>query len=131
MAINNKYNHITNHTQLMYAIMQVNASRAEQEDEIKHQVKEIYYSFQPATLIKNAVGNIMDSPETKKSLTQLGLSFGADFLISKFFKRGSSMKGFLSSMVVEKIADYALRSQPDFITNGISKITNLLKRFKE
>jgi hypothetical protein len=131
MGINHKYNHITNHTQLMYTIMQVNAARAEQEDEIKHQVKEIYYSLQPATLIKNAVENVLHSPETRKSLTQMGLAMGTDFLISKFFKRGTSLKGFFSAMAVEKIADYALNSKSDFIQSGIGKIGNLLKKFTE
>lgn len=131
MGINNKYNHITNHTQLMYAIMQVNAAKAEQEEEIRYQVKEIYYSLQPATLIKKAVENVMHSPETQKSLAQVGIAMGTDFLISKFFKRGTSLKSFFSSIVVEKIADYALNSKSDFINNGLSKIGDLLKKFKE
>jgi hypothetical protein len=131
MGINSKYNHITNHTQLMYTIMQVNAARAEQEVEIKQQVKEIYYSIQPATLIKKAVENVLHSPDTQKSLAQVGIAMGTDFLISKFFKRGTSLKGFFSSMVVEKIADYALNSKSDFINNGISKIGNLLKKIRE
>lgn len=131
MEINNKYSHITNHTQLKYTIMQVNAARAEQEDEIKYKLKEVYYSLQPATLIKKAVENVMHSPETQKSLAQVGIAMGTDFLISKFFKRGNSIKGFFSSMIVEKIADYALNSKSDFFQNGISKIGNLLKNFKK
>jgi hypothetical protein len=130
MGINSKYSHITNHTQLMYAIMQVNASRAEQENEIKYQIKEIYYSLQPATLIKKAVENVIHSPETQKSLAQVGIAMGTNFLINKLFKKGTSLKGFFSSMIVEKIADYAFNSNSDFINNGIGKIGNLLKRFK-
>jgi hypothetical protein len=131
MGINSKYNHITNHTQLMYTIMQVNAARAEQEEEIKYKVKEIYYSLQPATLIKKAVENVMHSPETQKSLAQVGIAMGTDFLISKFFKKGTSLKSFVSSLIVEKIADYALHSNSGFISNGISKIGSLLKKIKE
>jgi hypothetical protein len=131
MGINNTYSHITNHTQLMHTIMRVNASRAEQEDEIKYQVKEIYYSLQPATLIKKAVENVMHSPETQQSLAQVGIAMGANFLISKFFKKGNSLKGFFSSMVVEKIADSVLHGESHFINNGITKIGNLLKKFKE
>lgn len=131
MAINSKYHHITNHTQLMYTIMQVNASKAQQEDEIKHQLKEIYYSLQPAALIKKAVGNILHSPETQKTVVQSAFALGTEFLIGKVFKRGASLKGFLSSMVVEKIADYALNKNPDFITNGIDKVKDLFKNFKK
>lgn len=131
MAINSKYNHITNHTQLMHTIMHVNAARVEQEDEIKYQLKEIYYSLQPATLIKKAVQNVLNSPETKKNLVQAGVAIGTEFLISKFFKRSASIKGFLSSMIIEKIADYTLNGKSaDAINNGIGKIGNLLKKIR-
>jgi hypothetical protein len=111
--------------------MQVNAARAEQEDEIKHHMKELYYSLQPAVLIKKAVGNILHAPETPKNIAQAGIALGTEFLISKVFKRGASVKGFLSSLIVNKIADYAINSKSDFISNGIEKIGSVLKRFKQ
>lgn len=111
--------------------MQVNAARVDQEDEIKYQVKELYYSLQPAVLVKKAVDNILHSPETQKSLAQAGVALGTEFIISKIFKKGTSLKGFLSSMIVNKIADYAINNHSDFISNGIGKIGNLLKKFKQ
>ena len=131
MGINSKYNHITNHTQLMYTIMQLNAAKAEQEDEIKYQMKELYYSLQPSVLIRKAINNVMHSPDTQKNLAQAGMALGTEFLISKLFKRGTSIKGFLSSLIVNKIADYALNSKSDFINNGINKLGDLFKRFKQ
>jgi len=114
----------------MYTIMQVNASRAEQEDEIKYHLKEIYYSFQPVTLVKNALKNVLHNPETKKNLAQTALAIGTDFLISKFFKKSGSLKGFLSSVVMEKVADFAINSKSEFISNGIGKLSDLFKKFK-
>jgi len=130
MGINSKYHHISNHTQLMYTIMQVNASRVEQEEEIKYQIKEIYYSFHPAVFLKNAVKKVLHNPEAQKSLAQTAIALGTNFLISKFFKRGNSIKGFLSSMVMEKIADFALNGKSELIHNGIDKLGGLLKKFK-
>ncbi len=130
MGINSKYNHIQNHTQLMYAIMQLNASRAEQEDKIKYQFKEIYYSLQPSELIKKAMAKLVGSPETQKTIAQAGVALVSEFLISKFFKKGTTVKGFLSSIIVGKIADYALNGNSEFIANGWNKITEVFKKFK-
>jgi hypothetical protein len=71
MGINSKYSHINDHTQLMYTIMQLNASRAEQEQEIKQKAKEIYFSLTPATLLKNTMTKVMHHPETRKKLIQV------------------------------------------------------------
>jgi hypothetical protein len=130
MGINSKYHHITNHTQLMHTIMHVNASKVDQEEEMKYQLKEIYYSFQPATLVKNALKSALHNPETQKTLAQTALSIGTDFLISKFFRKGSSVKGFVSSVVMEKVADFALNGKSEFINNGIQKLGDLFKKFK-
>ena len=114
----------------MYTIMQLNASRAEQEEEVKHKLKEIYYSFQPVTLLKNVLSNKTQGPEIKKNLVQSALAVGTDFLISKVFKRGASVKGFLLSLAMEKVADYALSGKSKFITNGVKKVNGLIKKFK-
>ena len=129
MGINSKYGHITNHTQLMYTIMQVNASRSEQEEDIKHKLKEIYYSFQSMTLIKNAFKNKNHASEIPKGVAQSALSLGANFLINKVIKR-SSIKGYLLSLAMEKAADYAMSGKLPLITNGINKLGGLIKKFK-
>lgn len=131
MTVNSKYHHITNHTQLMHTIMHVNASRVQQETDIKHQLKEIYYSIQPAALMKKAMGSVIDSPEIRKNVAQSAMSLGAEFLIGKLFRRGSSLKGFISSLVVEKVAEYALNKQPDLLKNGLGKLGDLFKQFKK
>jgi len=130
MGINSKYGSISDHTQLMYAIMQVNASKAEQEEEIKYQLKEIYYSFQPATLVKNALKSAMHNPETQKNLAQAALEIGTDFIISKVFKKSNSLKGFLTSILMEKVAGFAFNGKSEFINNGIDKLGDLFKKFK-
>lgn len=130
MGINSKYSNISNHTQLMHSIMQLNASKAEQEEEIKYQLKEIYYSFEPSTLVKNALKNALHNPETQKNLAQTALEIGTDFIISKVFKKGNSIKGFVSSILMEKVASFAINGKSELINNGIEKLGNLFKRFK-
>ena len=130
MGINSKYSNISNHTQLMYAIMQTNASKVEQEEEIKYQLKEIYYSFQPATLIKNAIRNVMSDAENQKNLAQTALEIGIDYIIRLVFQKKSSFKGFLSSILMEKVTRFIFNNESDLINTGINKFGDLLKKFK-
>ena len=130
MGINSKYHHITNHTQLMHTIMHVNASRVQQEQDMKYKLKEIYYSFQPAELLKKAFGNKGNDVEIPKGIAQSALVMGTNFLISKVFKRGASVKGYLLSLAMEKVADYALSGKSTFITEGVNKLGSLIQKFR-
>jgi hypothetical protein len=93
-------------------------------------LKELYYSFQPLTLLKSAFSNKTHGPGIKKNITQFVLSVGTGFLISKVFRKGGSVKGYLLSLAMEKIADYALSGKSKFITTGVEKVSGLIKKFK-
>ncbi len=130
MGINSKYGQISNHTQLMYAIMQVNASRVQQEDDLKHKIKEIYYSLQPAELLRSAFSRKNNAPKIQKDIKQSALSLGANFLISKLLRSGGSVQGYLLSLAMEKVADYAMSGKSEFIKNGVEQVSGLIKKFK-
>jgi hypothetical protein len=115
MTINSKYHHITNHTQLMYTIMQVNASRVQQEDDLKHKIKEIYYSLHPAELLKSAFSSKNHESKIPKSIKQSALSLGTNFLIGKLFRSKGSIKGYLLSLAMKKVIDYAMSGKSKFI----------------
>lgn len=129
MSINSKYDHINNHTQLVYTIMQLNASRAQQEDEVKHKLKEIYYSFQPGELLKKIFSK-ENKPKIQKNIAQSALSVGTNFLINKVFKSSVSIKGYLLSLAMEKVADYAISGKSKFLKNGAGKIGGFFQKFK-
>jgi hypothetical protein len=119
---------IRNHVELSYRIMKLNELRAEQEEVIKRDVKELYYSFHPTELIKKLWSDVKGDTETKNNLGKAGLNFGADLLIGKIFGRNKSIKGFLTSVLVEKLASYFLNKNSDKIMDGVSKLTNLFKK---
>jgi hypothetical protein len=115
MTINSKYHHLTNHAQLMYTIMQVNASRVQQEDDLKHKIKEIYYSLHPAELLKSAFNSKNNESRIPKSIKQSALSLGTNFLIGKLFRSRGSIKGYLLSLAMKKVTDYAMSGKFKFI----------------
>lgn len=119
---------ITNYIELKHRIMHLNARKVEQEAEIKHHIKELYYSLQPTELIKSVFKKVTGSEEKKSDLKKTGLALGADFLIGRLLGRSSSIKGFVSSIIVEKVASYVMNNHSDAISNGISKLKGLLKK---
>lgn len=99
----------------------------EQETQIKRNLKEIAYSLQPATILKNMVSKLTDSHAENTNIVSMGLGIGKDFLINKFFGRKGSLKGYLTSMVVKKATDYVLDKHPDLVTKGLDKLQNFLQ----
>lgn len=121
---------VNNHLELKQVIMKLNYRRAEQEEEIKHNLKELYYSFHPLTIIKNGLGSILHTPEIKDDIKSIGVNMGVDYLVGRLFKRGSSIKGFIASMVVEKLAEKLFSNNPGLLKNGLSKLVDIVERFK-
>ena|ERR1700741_1567287 len=122
---------ITNDTELHQQIMKLNYLKEEQEISIKRNVKELGYSLHPSMMLKNFIGKFTEDTETNNNLKSMGLSLGADFLISKLFGKGQSLKGFLSSLIIRKVTDYLINKNPELITNGIRKLENFFKEHKK
>ncbi|MDQ3046227.1 MAG: hypothetical protein M3R27_01670 [Bacteroidota bacterium] len=120
---------ITNHTELRHRIMHLNAKRVAQEDDLKHDIKELYYSIHPATLLNKAFNTDSDTGSSN-GLAKAGLGIGTDFLIGKLVGRSSSIKGFISSLVLEKVAGYVINNHADTITAGIGKIKGFFTKDK-
>jgi hypothetical protein len=117
---------ITNDTELHARIMQLNQLRAEQEIAIKRNVKEIVYSMHPSVMIKNAISKFADPPQGENALKDAGLAFGQDFLLSKLFGKGITLKGFVSQFLVKKVINYVVNNHSDTIKKGLSKLEHFI-----
>jgi hypothetical protein len=111
----------------MYTIMQLNASRAEQEEDVKHKLKELYYSLQPGEIIREAFGG-KDEPADKKNFLQSALTMGRSFFINKVFNKKHSVKGFLLSNAIEKAADLAIGGKAKLILKGVRALGRFFKK---
>src|ERR1700752_838262 len=110
---------ITNDLELHQRIMKLNYLKEEQEIAIKRNVRELGYSLHPAMILKNIAGKFTEDTETNSTLKSIGINLGKDFLLSKLFGKGQSLKGFLTSVVIRKVTDYLINKNPELITNGI------------
>jgi len=121
---------IQNDTDLHHRIMKLNNLKEEQELVIKRNVSELVYSMHPAMLFKSLMSKFTGNPEVKSDLKSIGLNLGKDFLISKLFGKGGSLKGFISSLLVRKATDYVMTNHADTISKGISKVENFFGEMK-
>jgi hypothetical protein len=119
---------IRNHVELSYRIMKLNALKAEQEEVLRKDLKEIYYSFHPSELMRNMWKNFKENPEAKQNVGKAGVGLGLDFLIRRLTGRSSSIKGYLSSVLFEKLAAYFLNKHSDTIAKGVSKLGKMFKQ---
>ena len=117
---------IQNDTDLHYRIMKLNNLKEEQEQAIKRNVRELVYSLHPSMMVKNLLNKLTSEPE-QGSLKSAAVNLGKDFLISRLFGKGGSIKGFITSLIVKKAADYLMDRHPDAISNGIQKVQGYIK----
>jgi hypothetical protein len=119
---------IRNHVELSYRIMKLNALKAEQEDVIRKDIKEIYYSFMPSELLRKAWNSFKENPAAQTNVGAAGVGIGLDFLIKRISGRNSSLKGYLSSILFEKVAGYFLKRHSDVIEKGVEKVTRMFRK---
>lgn len=100
---------------LMNRIAELKVRKTEQEAQIKDQFNDLKNSLNIGTIIKESVAHIAEDKGTQKGLLQIGTTMGSNFLIEKLLGSNSSIKGFLGSMIAEKVSN-------TFIGKLISKI---------
>ncbi len=104
MTTSNARNTVTNISELRARIIQLNHIKESEETEIKRNAMEIYHSIHPINVIKEVIHGLSSNEEAATDIKNAGLNMGLDFLIGKIVGRTSSLKGFLSSMLLEKIS---------------------------
>ncbi|MDB5272409.1 MAG: hypothetical protein JWO58_776 [Chitinophagaceae bacterium] len=122
---------IKNHAELRFKIMQLNNLRAQQELELKKSITELYQSMHPVNLLRKSISDLASDKQVKFDAAKIGLNFGSDFLIGKLLGSNTSIKKYLSSLVLQKATDYVLNNHPEKIAWGVKKITNLFHSFSK
>lgn len=113
---------IINHTQLQLHIMHLKSKKLSQEIELKHSVKDFVYSISPLSIVKDSLHSLVQDKEVRFDIAKVGLNIGANFLIDKVVGRGKSIKGFLGSIIIEKISSSFINGNVSSIISGISKM---------
>ena len=99
-----KKKNITYHQLLSERIAVLKDECAGLEIKLKGTIAEIAQSISPASILKSSVKQLSTDKEFRTEAVVSGLSLGANFLIEKILGRSKSIKGFLSSVLVEDIS---------------------------
>lgn len=100
---------------LMDRIAELKIIKADQEAKISAQFVDLKGSITIGGIIKESVAHIASDKDTKSDLLRIGTNMGANFLIEKVLGSNNSIKGFLGSMLAEKVSK-------SFIGKMIAKI---------
>jgi len=110
-----KNSNITDHATLTERILQLREDKKIEEEELKHSVNTAFSSLNPFNMLKQSLHEFVEDKDVKTDILKAGVNIGANLLIDKSLGKYRSIKGFLSSVLVESI------STP-FIYSGLSKL---------
>lgn len=113
---------IHSYDELKKRIVQLEAVVDEKEDAIKTDVELIYQELQPKNLVRNLVKDVAGDEHLKAEGTHALGSMATDFMIKKIFNPKNTIKGFLASLLVEKVALPLIKNNKEKITSFIGKM---------
>ena len=95
---------ISIHQDLIILIQEVRDSKELQEEKLKELFQELIHALSPLEVAKSSIHGLVNDKGTQFDLLKGGMNLGVDYLIEKVFKKNSSIKGFLSSVFLEKVS---------------------------
>ena len=113
---------ILNHVELSLRIMELKSEVLLQQDNLKYTFKGFLFTLNPISIVKESIHELAKDKEVQFDLTKVGLNLGADFLINQVLGRNRSIKGFLSSVLLEKLSNTFINKNASGIISGISKL---------
>ena len=119
---------ITSHAELEMHIMHLKAEKFQKEIELKDSFRGFLYSLNPVSILKGSLHELAKDKEVQFDLVKTGLNAAGSLLIGKVMGRYNSIKGFLSSVLAEKVFTSYVSNKATEIIPGIR---NLLHRQPE
>ena len=112
---------ISSHAELVLRIMDLKVEKFSREEDLKYTFKEFVSTLNPISMVKESLHQLAADRDVKFDLAKVGLNLGVDFIIDKVLGRNRSVKGFLSSVLIEKFSTL-------FLNNNISKIVSEISK---
>jgi hypothetical protein len=84
------------------------------ENIIQDEVKTFIQGINPVEFIKNTAQSVLQDKNVQVDASTMGINLGVNYIIEKLLGRNRSIKGYVSSMILEKISS-------SFITKFMNK----------
>lgn len=113
---------ILKHKDLKLLIEEVRESKEIQERELKESFKEFAHALSPVQVAKSTLHTLVKDKEVQFDLVKGGMTLGANFIIESIFNRNNTIKGFLSSAILERVSTTLISANAPQIIIGITDI---------
>ncbi len=117
-------NNPLNYTDLIAQIKLIKFRRKIQEQDLSNSLTDFVSTLNPVSLIKDSIHNLVKDHEVRFDLANAGVQLGSDIVIDMVLGRYRSIKGFVGSVLVEKIV------QP-YIAPLVLKLFDKQKRIEQ
>ncbi|MHB1278130.1 MAG: hypothetical protein ACYC1Q_07010 [Bacteroidia bacterium] len=94
---------LNNHEALLQEISNLRLKRELQEEELKDAWKTFADSMNPVAIVKDSLHKLTHDPEIKTELGSAAMHAGASLIIGKVLGKHRSIKGYIASVIVEKL----------------------------
>ena len=122
---------ITTYEEITQRIAQLNVVKDVQEIELKNNLKEVYQSFQLKNIIKNTVKDLASDKEFRHDGVNATTGLAADMVLGRLFNKNNSIRGFVTTLLIEKLALPLIKNNKEKIFSFISNLASKEKNKDE
>ena len=115
---------ITSYDDLVLHIMHLKVEKFKQEEALKNTFMNFISSLYPVSIIKATIHKLAEDKEVQLDITKVGLNMGTNLIIDQIFGKNRSIKGFLSSILIEKFSNSLINNNTSKIMSIISKLVH-------
>ena len=115
---------IDTYEQLSLRIIELSTLKTVQELELRNNVKEAYEHYKIKNILKRTVKDLAADDEFKENSFKAATSF----ILGKLFSKNNQPKGFITSLLIDKLITPLIKNNKDKI---ISFINNLFSKHKK
>ncbi len=122
---------ITTYDEVTQRIAQLTQIKNAQEIELKNNVKSVYENFQLKNILKNTVKDLANDKEFRQDGISAATGFATDMVVGRLFNKNNSIRGFITTLLVEKLALPLIKNNKDKILSFISGLVSKEKNKDE
>ncbi len=110
------------HDDLLSLISEVKKSKEIQEIRLRESFEDLAQSLSPVEVVKSSIHELVTDKGMQFDLIKGGMNLGVNYLIEKVFNKNGSVKGFLSSVLLEKVSASFIQTNAASIIVGVEKL---------
>ena len=115
---------ILNYKELTARVTHLKVEKHNQELQLRQAVVQFIDTLNPISIAKKSLYTLAADTEVHFALAKVGLNIGANFLIEQILGKNRSVKGFLSSILVEIFSNTFINSHVAEIMEKVNQMIN-------